>query len=387
MERNLKVAPIRAFFSSLIFIVSIWYSFETQFATPEQLSFMYAVLHLLIVFLELPSGALADLMGRRKAVSLGLFINAFSFIIIGLSKNINWLWAGYLIGASGEALVSGAIDALNFDSLKELGRENTFSQFSSYMGVIFRSGMIIATLSGGYLYSIYKGLPYIAMGISTIIASLLTLLFTEPKIDSEKFSLKSYIQQIKTGAKELNKNEYMKDFSLYYILVGGITWYVIYFLGTAFATEIGFTVVERSWLFASIFFFSSIILYKLTHLGIMDRDRAYLMFPILMILGFLPGFWANKIIAVFCLSLVQFASMARFSILNQYSNLEIDSKYRATAISAMNMIVSIVFSVIAIIGGKIITIYGSGMIMTLLGVLSLVTVLPTAQVLIKKKLR
>ena len=53
----------------------------------------------------------------------------------------------------------------------------------------------------------------------------------------------------------------------------------------------------------------------------------------------------------------------------------------------MNMAVSIVFAVIAIIGGKIITIYGSGMIMTLLGVLSLVTVLPTALVLVRKKSR
>ncbi len=388
MELNIKIAHVRAFFLSLFFFMPIWYIFETQFVSPDQLSLIYAVTHLVIIFLELPTGAFADLVGRKKSVAIGLFLNGLAWIYISQSKDSGWLWRGYFLTAIGDALVSGADVALNFDSLKELKREKEFARFSSKQSIIFRAGMIMATLAGGYIYEMNKPLPYILVGISTVIGSLLTLFFcTEPKIDTERFNLKSYIKQIKVGVKQLTKNEYMKDFSIYYIFLGGITWYFVYFLNQVFATEIGFTIQERSWLFSSIFLIIAFLLYGATHYTSMKRGKVYIALPALMIIGFLPGYWADKSLAIVSIFLVQFASMARFSILGQYSNQEFESKYRATAISALNMAVSVVFAIIAVIGGKIVTNYGSGMMMTLLGILSFLIMLPVTNTIFKSQSR
>ena len=119
----------------------------------------------------------------------------------------------------------------------------------------------------------------------------------------------------------------------------------------------------------------------------MKRGKVYIALPALMIIGFLPGYWADKSLAIVSIFLVQFASMARFSILGQYSNQEFESKYRATAISALNMAVSVVFAIIAVIGGKIVTNYGSGMMMTLLGILSFLIMLPVTNTIFKSQSR
>lgn len=384
MELNIKLDYIKAFFLSLLFFLPIWYAFETQYASPAALGIIYAISHLLIVFLELPTGASADLIGRKKTIFIGLLIIGIGWIYISQAKSAMWLWIGYFINAVGTALTSGADTALTFDSLKELKRDKGFARVSSKSGVIFRTGMIASTLSGAYLYGINKRLPYLLVGACVFIAALLTLKNTEPKIDTEKFTLRSYTKQTKQGARELFKNEYIRDFSIYYIFVGGITWYFLYFLNQSFATEIGFSDIERGWLFSVILMVAAIINYFLVRSKYLSRNRVYVMFPVMMVLGFLPGFWASKTLAIFCIFLIQFSGSARFSILDQYANEEFESKYRATAVSALNMGVSLFFSILSIIGGRIIGVYGPGLMMSLLGGLTIIIIAPVARVLVSK---
>ncbi len=384
MKLNLRLTYIRAAFVSLMFFIPIWYVFETQYVSPAMLGTIYAVSHLLTVILELPSGALADLIGRKKTIFIGLLLQGIVWIYISQARSANWLWTGYLLNAISVALISGADMALDFDSLKELGKEKEFSRLSSKVGLVFRMGLMAATFCGAYFYSLNKSLPYILMGISAIIGGLLTFFNTEPKIDTEKFTLKSYFRQTKEGVKQLTKSSYIKDLSIYYILVGGITWYFVYFLNLAFATEIGFTAEQRSWIFSLFFFLVALIIYFLAHSKILTRVRVYISFPLLMALGLIPGFWLTKAIALPFIFFVQLAGSARFSILGQYVNQEFESKYRATAISALNMAVSLFFVFTSLIGGKVIEAYGPGMMMTLLGVFGGMITIPITFILITK---
>ena len=384
MRLNIKLAYIKSFSLSLYFFMPIWYAFETQFGTPAALGVIYALTHLILVILELPTGALADLMGRKKTVLLGLVVESLSWIVLSQAKNMSWLWYGYGINAIGISLSSGANTALNYDSLKELGLEKTFSKFSSKTSIIHRIGMILATFVGGYIYNYRKNLPYILFGLAAFFTSIITLFNTEPEIDTEKFNLKNYLKQTKLGLRELFKNEYIRDFSIFYVLIGGITMYFIYFLNLAYATEIGFTATQRSWLFSGIFIISEIIIFKLISSKLLLRKRVYLTFPILMIIGFLPGYWLTKTLSIVSIFIVQIASSARFSILDQYANLEFASNYRATPLSTLNMLVSAVFAAITLIAGKVINQHGPGLIMTSLGVVTILLVLPITRVLYVK---
>lgn len=382
MQRNISLAYFKAALHHLYFFVPIWYAFETQFVNPAILSVIYSMSHLITVVLELPTGALADLLGRKKTIFLGLILEGLSWVYLSQAQDASWLWTAYAFLGISAALVSGSDIALHYDSLKELEKERQYAKFKANIGLVIRSSTIVGTLLGGYLYSFNTRLPYFLVGTSVLVAGLLTLFNTEPRVDTEKFSPESYKKQTIKGFREIFKNNYIRDFSVYYVFVAGITWYFLYFLDQAFATEIGFTAIERSWVFSSIYLVAAFVNILFVRSSWLTRKRVYILLPFLMVLGFVPGHWAGKTIAIFSLLFVQLAALARFSLLDQYANLEFDSKYRATAVSALNMSVSLFFVIAASLSGTLITEFGSGFVMTLMGILTLVTAVPIAWLLI-----
>lgn len=75
------------------------------------------------------------------------------------------------------------------------------------------------------MYKFTPGLPFILVGVMHFIAALLTLLIIEPKIDTEKSSnIKSYLNDLMVGFKELTKNENLKKISL---VLGGVGMVVV----------------------------------------------------------------------------------------------------------------------------------------------------------------
>ena len=175
-----------------------------------------------------------------RSTLIGLFIQGASWIFIANSQNSTWLWIGYFVNSIAVSLISGADEALIFDTLKDLGQEKDFTKLSSKNSLIFRVGMIIATLSGGLIYGLNQKLPYILVGVVTIISALITFFFTEPITDSEKFTVSNYLRQTKIGFKQLFKTREQALFSAYYVVIGGITFYYQYFLYLAFITSLGF---------------------------------------------------------------------------------------------------------------------------------------------------
>lgn len=223
------------------------------------------------------------------------------------------------------------------------------------------------------------------MGFTNLMAIALVFLMVEPKIDTEKFTLKSYIKQTKDGFKELFKTSYMKKLSLFYALVGGITWSCIYYFNQPFAQDVGFSEIGRGWLFSLIYLLSSLLLFFLAEKKeLLTRNRVYLGFPIIMSLALLPGILATKLIAPFLLFGVIFASGSRFTILDRYTNKEFLSKYRATAISSLNMMINIFYIIVVGLSGLIQDRYNTKLIFTILGILTVFLVFPSSLSLVKE---
>jgi MFS family permease len=387
LKRNLKLLYFRSFFQFLIFTIPIWYVFETRFVSLATLGIIFAMSHFISVVLELPSGALADLIGRRKTVFAGLVVYGFGALALSQAQNSLWLWSTYVVFGIADALISGADTALYYDTLKELGRSEDFAKFNANVGLIIRFALVISTFLGGFIYAVHFRLPYVLWGMSVLVAAVISYFSIEPKIDSEKFSFKSYWWQAKLGFKQLFKTEYIKDFSLYYMLVGGVGWYFIYFLNVAFITEIGFDDIRRGVLVSLAYITGALLNVWLTRASWVKRNYIYIGLPILLLIGLLPGAWVGKTYAVIALLLVQFVGLARFTLLDEYANKEFESKYRATAVSALNMAVSIFYIMASSIGGVVIERFGAPMMMTVLGLITFVVALPSAITIIFKQRR
>ncbi|HUV47172.1 MAG TPA: hypothetical protein VMW29_03495, partial [Candidatus Bathyarchaeia archaeon] len=66
LRRNISLAYINSFVIALIFIIPVWVAFERRVLTFTQMALVEVFAAGITTFLELPTGALADLIGRRK---------------------------------------------------------------------------------------------------------------------------------------------------------------------------------------------------------------------------------------------------------------------------------------------------------------------------------
>ncbi|MDP1932051.1 MAG: MFS transporter [Gammaproteobacteria bacterium] len=126
--------------------------------TLEQFAILNLVWALTIVVAEVPSGALADIIGRKRllvtAASL-MVVEMLLLVLVPMGAS-PLLFSVFLLNriCSGlsEAAASGADEALVYDSLKALGRESEWAQLLERTTTTVSIGFFVTMISGALLY-------------------------------------------------------------------------------------------------------------------------------------------------------------------------------------------------------------------------------------------
>lgn len=384
--RNKWIYYITQFNHSLVFTIPIWIVYYQARITVAQISFLVTFQYIMQMVLELPSGALADMVGRKTTVTFAFFIGAISFLLFPFA-HVFWHFAvlALLIGVS-DSFRSGSEEALLYDSFKQENKEREYKKVFANGEVIYQTGLISATALGGLLYSIVPFLPYVLYGFSLLFGTLATLYYKEPFVDSEKFTLRNYIVQVKTGTREAFKDEYTKYLSLFYILVGGIAWSSTLYFNEYMLVDLGFGNALRGYLSAGMRFLNVVIIASfLKSEKIFNWQRTVLFFPAIMLFGYLPGVFLHGFVGLPFVQAAMIATTARWTILSPVINGAFSSKYRATAISVLSLFIGFVYVGLTSVSGFVISGYGIKTMYTLLGIVTLFTVVPITSKLIHLK--
>ncbi|GAU79374.1 MFS transporter [Fusibacter sp. 3D3] len=151
-----------------------------------QLGLLETIFHLTSFTMEVPTGAVADLFGRKTSRVGGRILALVSVVMLLLSNQFWGFAIAFIFSALSYNLESGAGDALIYDSLKELDRETEFMRINGTKEVFYQTASVISFFIGGYLAT--KSYPMafyitIVIGILTILQSTC---FIEPKIEKTK---------------------------------------------------------------------------------------------------------------------------------------------------------------------------------------------------------
>lgn len=377
-KRNIKVFYITEIARALIFYIPIWVAYELQYITLAQLPLIEAMMLGTQLILELPTGALADLIGKKWTMVFGYLFSAIAYIVFAYAKSFP-VFLLYALGLGlGDSLISGAKEALMYDTVKGVGKEKQYSVIHSKFSLCVQISLAVSIIIGGILGSINYSYAIWATAIAVAISGFASLLFFEPLIDTEKFTLKRYISQTKEGFHEVLRTPYVKRISLFYILVGGITWVCNLIFNMTVLTQKGFTAMELGIILSVIRIVNGVVLFRGLNIGtFFTKKRIFLFLPMLMVICLLPGIVLTKWTAVFSVAGLLFASTARWTILGSYTNDEFSSKNRATAISTLSMAVGILYVFVALVSGPIMNWWGNAEIMfTLLGIFTMIFILP-----------
>lgn len=107
------------------------------------------VFHIASLILEVPSGALADVYGRKRAMMLSHAMFILSSLLMIASRGLPGVCLALVFSAAGYNFASGAREALAYDSLKAAGRQAHYLRYSSLEMIVYRVGSAAALLCAG----------------------------------------------------------------------------------------------------------------------------------------------------------------------------------------------------------------------------------------------
>jgi MFS family permease len=116
-----------------------------------QTSAVPAVFWIVSFVLEVPTGAFADLAGRKVAFLLSCVIRMVAFGLYAFANSFVDFVVAELIDAVGSTLANGALDAWAVDSMRREGEARPADRFFARAQIVARAAVITGGLAGGYL--------------------------------------------------------------------------------------------------------------------------------------------------------------------------------------------------------------------------------------------
>ena len=129
------------------------------------------------VIFEVPTGVVADTVGRRASYLLAvgvIFVSTLLYVGFGLAGYGVWPFAAAsaLLGI-GYTFYTGAVDAWMVDALHSVGYEGKLEPIFARYGITFGIFMLIGTTLGGFLGQVDLWIPYVARAVVLVPAFLI----------------------------------------------------------------------------------------------------------------------------------------------------------------------------------------------------------------------
>lgn len=146
----------------------------------EQAVLLKSILSLSIFIFEIPSGYIADVLGRKKSLIAGGLIWIFSLILYCSGTGfIAFAVAEVFAGLAG-SLISGADIAIAFDSLVQIGREQDYRKFQGRLVAIAGVTEAICGIIGAAAASVNLVYPFYLQTAFIVAYCILVLTLVEP---------------------------------------------------------------------------------------------------------------------------------------------------------------------------------------------------------------
>ena len=352
--------------------MGIWILYYLKFTNYQGIGLIETAWISFSIISEIPTGAIADLLGKKKTLIIAFFIHAISQFIMAFATSYSHLIASVLIGTLGFTLYSGAYEALVYDSLKQLKKQSTYNKVLANIQTISLLGWASASIVGGLVYSIWPGFPYALTGAFFFLGFLLTFFLKEPKVDTEKFTLSTYLTQTKQGFSQLFKPQSkIKIISL--LIISALLVIPAEFLGDSVTVEFGFKDKELGFFYSGLFIFSALVAQLAPKFKQkLGAAKSFYLFNALYAMLMIPLAYLSKTFGGLALYLTGGLHHLTDNITSSAVNETIESKYRATSISTFNMLKLIPYALTAVFIGRFMDLFSARSFATYFGSIILI---------------
>lgn len=211
LARNVPLSFVYAFLMDFSMTAPIWvlYLRDERGFSMTQITFLEVPLFLVIVFAEVPTGAVADRYGRRISLVLASAILAVSMYVYGVADDYALILVSNLAWALAFSFRSGADTAMLYDSLSALGRAGEFQRTigrlwalrsAAALGGLLLGAPIAAATSYSFAIVLTAAIVAVAMGVALFMHEKPREAVAE---SAENVPKASYLRTLSAGVREV----------------------------------------------------------------------------------------------------------------------------------------------------------------------------------------
>ncbi|RJQ17191.1 MFS transporter [Candidatus Woesearchaeota archaeon] len=372
-ERNITLHYIIASLMWMRFFVPVLALFYIASQVPlEEFTIIMGVFSLAILLFEIPTGIIADLIGKKNTLLLSRLCYIAEIYLIAFHNGFWIFLIAKIISGIGVSLGSGTSSALLFDSLKKLGREKDHKRISGTLHAITNVSMAFVFIIGAYLFSLNPKLPAIVSLPLISLGFLLTFFFKEPYPPSKTANLKNFMAHFKESISMFWKNRHLQYLGLFSLIIAGVIGMALS-LSSVYYKEI---LIPIS-LIGVIAFIGSMLsalsaknAHKLEQYW-KQKKSLYIIQICVLVATLLMGLTIGYIGVLF-IFMLQLTEGFYTVIINDYVNTHAPTSHRATMLSINNMFDNIGIFILLPLLGFSIKAYSLGTAFIFLGILVLV---------------
>lgn len=342
---------------------------QNKSLTLAQIGILLGIVSLTNFFFEIPTGVIADKFGRKFSAILGFIISYFSFLGMIFTNSYYVLMMLYFFHGVGFTFTSGAYDAWIYEYLKSNKKEKYMHNFYSRKLGFSWIGLAISGFVAGYLVG-FLDLSWLIV-IDTLFGifflSFVVQIKDPPILNEKTYGFWTFLKTARQGLLVIRKNKNLLLLTVasvfFTVAVGAreLLYQVAYielgtplsFLGYSF----GISAIAAA-LVPTILFGSSK----------RNPKRFIVAFAILeMLLMSSIFFVSSYIVLAVLLTLFIICGTIIGPISDSIFQHNSETEVRATVSSIVNMLLSIVYSIVFLSFGLLADIYGARVILAISG--------------------
>ncbi len=362
-----------SFLSGLFFFLPIFVLFFMDNGLNlTQILFLQAFFAITVVLLEVPTGFIADVQGRKKSLILSSIAILIAISAYSLGHNFMHFLVAEALWALGVSLLSGADSAFLYDTLKALKREKEYKKAEGHAFFLTTMAVAVSAIIGGYLGSIDLRYPFYAMFPVFFSVFLINLTLMEPKHYKEVCN-DNYVRRLsKTFRFVFVKSKELRWLIVYYAVIIGFGGVAFWFYQPYFM-ETGLDIVYFGAIFAGMGIVSAFSAKYAYWIEFRIGKKISLVF--LMIFTAIPLLLMYKFAFAASAMFVFISSFAygfERPLINDYIHQIVWSDKRATVLSIKNLSGRLMFAIVSPFFGYFADVYTIQQAFLLLAIIVLV---------------
>lgn len=352
VERAIRLFYVTTGLVSAYFATGVWLFFWRLYLTNGQIGLLDASCFLIGMIAEIPSGALADRLGRRRTMILGLLLMGIGYGGMGLAATGWQIWLGFAGVSIGTAFLSGADDALMYDYLKAHKQEERWETIARHKQLVKRLSAMGALVVGGYMAVSNIRWPFLArsffffLGILPIIAMKFMDKF-QPV--SSKDALVSYRKHIWTGMRELLNRRLLPVLLLVIAVQGTVsTMFIGGILRPLMLERTSLAISKHSAFLAIVTFVITIMLIRPVKVSRKSVYHRTVLWSLCVLVGFILNIPAGALaVGLLGILLIHMANAFLIPTVSTLLNSAVSSGHRATALSTASLLENLPYVIAA----------------------------------------